>query len=98
MSWSGGRCSLPAQLVGVIVEVDALSFARRIQLRQSGTDGAEGGSFGLLVLPALFHQLHTEHCNILHVLPTLIVPASLVLMFFCDLDDHSACTHYITMH
>ena len=42
--------------------------------------------------------LHTEHCNILHVLPTLIVPASLVLMFFCDLDDHSACTHYITMH
>ena len=57
MSWSGGRCSLPAQLVGVIVEVDALSFAKGIQLRQSGTVGAEGGSFGLLVLPALFHQL-----------------------------------------
>ena len=57
MSWSGGRCSLSTQLVVVIVKVDDLPVARRIQLRQSGTDGAEGGSFGLLVLPALFHQL-----------------------------------------
>ena len=45
-----------------------------------------------------FTSIFFQNLCILQVLPTLIVPASLVLMFFCDLDDHSACTHYITIH
>ena len=101
MSRGGGGCNLSTEFVGVIVEVDALAVAGRVLLRQSGTDGAEGGSIGLLVLPALFHQLVAPaHRTLQHTAcasntrSTCIACANVPLRS----GNHRARTQYITVH
>ena len=48
---------LGVELLGVVVEVGALPDAGGELLVQPGPEGAEGGAFGLLVLPALPHHV-----------------------------------------